>query len=55
MLGEELTSGRFIPDANNYAGNKDLSQFISGTNMTLLVEMVLDTGECRTIKVIIGN
>lgn len=55
MLGEELTSGRFIPDANNYAGNKDLSQFISGTNMTLLVEMVQDTGECRTIKVIIGN
>ena len=53
--GNLLTSGKFVPDANNYAGNVDLKPFINATNTILLVKMILETGEQRSVKVIIGN
>jgi hypothetical protein len=55
LMGNTIVSGEFTPDANNYAGNVDLRDYISATNTVLNVKLTLNTGETRTIKVIIGN
>ena len=54
-MGNTIVSGEFTPDANNYAGNVDLRDYISATNTILNVKLTLNTGETRTIKVMIGN
>ena len=47
----------FVPDANNYAGSIKLDEYLLPgiTNQLVLVTLTLDTGDRRTIKVIIGN
>lgn len=55
LMGNTIVSGEFTPDANNYAGNVDLRDYISATNTILNVKLTLNTGETRTIKVMIGN
>ena len=47
----------FVPDANNYAGSIKLDEYlVSGiTTQLIFVTLTLDTGDRRTIKVIIGN
>ena len=55
LMGNTIVSGEFVPDANNYAGNVDLRDYISATNTILNVKLTLNTGETRTIKVMIGN
>ena len=47
----------FVPDANNYAGSIKLDEYLVPriTSQLILVTLTLDTGDNRTIKVIIGN
>ena len=55
-MGNEK-QGDFVPDANNYAGSIKLDEYLLPgiTNQLVLVTLTLDTGDRRTIKVIIGN
>jgi hypothetical protein len=49
--------GAFTPDANNYATSINLQdcKHLSLINQVFLVTLTLDTGDKRTIKVIVGN
>ena len=56
LMGNQK-QGDFVPDANNYAGSINLDEYLlyGITNQLILVTLVLDTGDKRTIKVIIRN
>ena len=56
LMGNQK-QGDFVPDANNYAGSINLDEYLLRgiTNQLILVTLTLDTGEQRTIKVIVGN
>ena len=56
LMGNQK-QGDFAPDANNYAGSINLDEYLlyGITNQLILVTLVLDTGDKRTIKVIIRN
>ena len=56
LMGNQK-QGDFAPDANNYAGSINLDEYLlyGITNQLILVTLILDTGDKRTIKVIIRN
>ena len=56
LMGNQK-QGDFAPDANNYAGSINLDEYLlyGITNQLILVTLTLDTGDKRTIKVIIRN
>lgn len=56
LMGNQK-QGDFAPDANNYAGSITLDEYLLRgiTNHLILVTLTLDTGDQRTIKVIVGN